>query len=60
MKNWRVWMKGLAAAFVSAAATAVAGAAVTKLHDLRTMGVMTLAAGIAGAALYLKQSPLPK
>jgi hypothetical protein len=57
--TWAVWGKGLAAAFVSAAATAAAGAVATKLSDLRGLGAMALVAGIMGAVLYLRQSPLP-
>jgi hypothetical protein len=60
MENWQVWVKGLAAAFVSAAATAASGAAATKLSDLRGIAVMALVSGIAGALLYLKQSPIPR
>ncbi|MGH9445490.1 MAG: hypothetical protein ACRD3O_07175 [Terriglobia bacterium] len=60
MLNFEVWGKGLAAAFVSAAATAASGVAVTRLHDLREVGVTALVAGIAGAVLYLRQSPIPK
>ena len=60
MADWRIWAKGLLAAFVSAAATAASGAAVTKFSDLSGIGVMALVAGIAGTALYLKESPLPK
>jgi hypothetical protein len=55
-----IWLKGLVAAFVSAAATAASGAAATRLSDLRAIGVMALVSGIAGALLYLKQSPVPK
>lgn len=60
MKAWEIWGKGLAAAFISAAVTAISGGVVTKLGDLRAVGVMALVSGIAGALLYLKQSPVPK
>jgi hypothetical protein len=58
--TWQVWAKGLLAAFISAGATAASGAAVTKLSDLRGIGVMALVSGITGALLYLRQSPVPK
>jgi hypothetical protein len=58
--SWEVWLKGLAAAFISAGATAASGAVLTKISDLRGIGVMALVSGISGALLYLKQSPLPK
>jgi hypothetical protein len=58
--TWQVWVKGLLAAFISAGATAASGAAVTKLSDLRGIGVMALVSGITGALLYLRQSPVPK
>jgi hypothetical protein len=60
MKTWQIWGKGLLAAFLSAAVTAASGAAVTKLSDLRGVGVMTLVSAVAGALMYLKQSPIPK
>jgi hypothetical protein len=60
MTNWRVWLRGLLAAFISAGATAASGAAATKLSDLRGIAVMALVSGIAGAVLYLRQSPIPK
>jgi hypothetical protein len=55
-----VWLKGLAAAFISAAATAASGAVATKLSDLRAIGVMALVSGITGTIMYLRQSPVPK
>lgn len=58
--SWQVWLKGLGAAFICAAATAASGAAVTKLSDLKGVGVMALVSGISGVILYLKQSPIPK
>jgi hypothetical protein len=60
MKSWEIWGKGLLAAFISAAATAASGVAATRLSDLRGIAVMAVMAGVAGALLYLKQSPIPK
>lgn len=58
--SWQAWAKGLLAAFISAAATGASGAAITRLGDLRGVGVMALVSGVMGAILYLKQSPIPK
>lgn len=66
MTDWRIWLKGLIAAVVSAAANAtllviVSPAAFNFSHGgLRNLGAVTLASAIVGAALYLKQSPVPK
>ncbi len=60
LMSWQVWLKGLLAAFISAGATAASGATLTRISDLRGIGVMALVSGIAGALLYLKQSPVPK
>lgn len=60
MQNAEVWLKGLAAAFISAAATSIAGAVITNFHDLRTAALTGLVSGAVGAVLYLKQSPVPK
>jgi hypothetical protein len=60
LASWEVWAKGLLAAFISAGVTAVSGATLTRISDLKGIGVMALVSGIAGALLYLKQSPVPK
>jgi hypothetical protein len=60
MNSWEVWLKGLVAAFVSAGATAASGATLTRISDLKGIGVMALVSGITGVVLYLKQSPIPK
>ncbi|MBI5683573.1 MAG: hypothetical protein HZC54_00700 [Verrucomicrobia bacterium] len=64
------WIYGLAAAFIGGAATAItADQALSMAHrmgmdvpvlNFKAMGIVALAAGIYSAAMYLKQSPLPK
>jgi hypothetical protein len=58
------WLKGLIAAFVSSAANSITNMIVApdtfNLHEgMGRLGATTLIAGIIGAALYLKQSPVP-
>lgn len=66
MKSWQVWVKGLIAAVVSAAANSIslmiASPATFNFSNggLRNLGTVTLASALVGAALYLKQSPVPK
>lgn len=63
--NWKIWIHGLAATTISAAATAVT---VTLLapekfklpDDLFLLGKVSLGAGIYSAACYLKKSPVPQ
>lgn len=66
MKNWQVWGKGLLAAVISAVANSllliIASPATFNFSNggLRNLGTVSLASAIVGAALYLKQSPVPK
>lgn len=60
-----LWIKGLIAAIISGAANAITVAIVDPVeylhseHSLRKLGAVALVSGIVGAAMYLKQSPLP-
>ena len=75
MQKWlslEIWLKGLAAASISGAANGVVtGFAAIGIdpqhfnlaagfhHTLAIGGVSAALSGILGAAMYLKQSPLP-
>lgn len=60
-----IWIKGLAAAIISAASNAVvlALADPSKFNPSRAgwhdLGIVALLSAITGAAAYLKQSPVP-
>ncbi len=65
----RIWLRGLVSAFISGGATALTadqgislanrlGADVQPLN-LQAIGIVFLSAGLSGAAMYLKQSPIP-
>lgn len=62
--DWLLWLRGLVAAIINGAATAITTAIVAPDQFNLTTGkgnlisVMVVAA-IFGAASYLKQSPLP-
>ncbi len=58
MKDWRIWLKGLAAAAISASATVLTGFAIepSQWHLVLKLAAID---GIKAAAAYLKQSPLP-
>lgn len=64
--NWEVWLKGLIAAIVSSAANTVSVLIADPSHfspgvaGWKNLGVVALVSAIVGAALYLKQSPVPK
>lgn len=60
----RVWLRGLIAAAVSAASNAVTVMIVEPQHfnmqdGLGKVGQVALVSAIVGAALYLKQHPVP-
>lgn len=70
--RWKVWLKGLAAAAVSGAASGVsAGASANMLApetfnmnggflmSLKLMAMTAIISGLGGAILFLKQSPIP-
>ncbi|MDE3178917.1 MAG: hypothetical protein KGM47_10110 [Acidobacteriota bacterium] len=65
--KWQVWLKGLAAAVISSAANSVSVLLADPSHfspgaagGFRNLGIIALISAIVGAALYLKQSPVPK
>ncbi len=64
MKNWKHWAKGLLAAIIGGASNAVVLVVVDPQHfnfsDLATLARVVSGTAIVSAALYLKQSPLPK
>jgi hypothetical protein len=67
MMNWRIWLKGLIAAVISSAANSVSVLIADPRHfnpsvagGFRNLGIVALVSAIVGAALYLKQSPVPK
>lgn len=63
--TWQHWLKGLVAAAVSGVANSITNVMVAPetfnfQSGLRKLGESAAVAGILGAALYLKQSPVPK
>lgn len=59
-KNWRIWLKGLASAAISGGATGIVVAlSAPQGYGFKNLAVVMLTAGVAGAALYIKQSPMP-
>lgn len=64
MKSWRLWVKGLLAAFIGGAANAVTVVVIDPVafnfadQWKKTAGA-ALVSGTVAAALYLKQSPVP-
>ncbi|MGH9325431.1 MAG: hypothetical protein ACRD2B_01880 [Terriglobia bacterium] len=65
--NWKMWLKGLFAAIVSSAANSISVLIADPSHfsptqsgGFRNLGIVALVSAIVGAALYLKQSPVPK
>lgn len=65
MKSLTTWLKGLIAAIVSATANAVVLTISDPQHfnpgraGWHDLGTVLIVSGIVGAALYLKQSPVP-
>jgi len=72
MNDWRVWLKGLLAAIISGSANGVVTAYSllgidsehfnlnTGLHNvLQVAGSVAVISGFLGAAMYLRQSPVP-
>lgn len=61
--NWKTWLRGLIAAIVSGASSAVSAMVVDptafNTSDLSKLGKVALASAIIGAVFYLKQSPIP-
>jgi hypothetical protein len=61
--SWKIWLQGLLGAVVSGTATTVgaAGAASAAGSPLaiKQIGGAAIGGALAGAVLYLKQSPIP-
>jgi hypothetical protein len=65
MKNWENWLKGLMAAVIGGAANAVTTVIVAPetfnfQGGLGKLGAVSGASALVSAAMYLKQSPIPK
>lgn len=63
--NWKLWLHGLAAAFIGGAANAISNIAVAPETfnfeaGLKKLLMSALVSGVLGAALYLKKSPVPE
>ena len=68
--QWESWLYGLFSGIISGVSTTILSViGVTavdqiglsiKQFDLRQLGMLATVSGIIGAAMYLKQSPLPK
>ncbi len=65
--TWQVWVKGLVAAVVSSAANSISVLIADPSHfnpeaasGFKNLGLIALVSAIVGAAMYLKQSPVPK
>ncbi|MGH9358210.1 MAG: hypothetical protein ACRD4Q_00035 [Candidatus Acidiferrales bacterium] len=65
--NLHAWLKGLMAAVISSAANSISVLVADPQHfnpgaagGFRNLGLVALVSAIVGAALYLKQSPVPK
>ncbi len=60
-KNWRIWLKGLLSAAISGGATGIAAAlSAPQPYEVKNLMIVMFTAGVAGAALYIKQSPIPE
>lgn len=60
-KPLRLWLRGLAAAVINSGATTVTALIVDPhtFADWDKLGKMAVVSAVLGAALYLKQHPLP-
>lgn len=65
--NWKLWLKGLVAAVVASAANSISVLIADPRHfnpseagGWRNLGTVAVVSAIVGAAMYLKQSPVPK
>lgn len=60
-KNWRIWLKGLLSAAISGGATGIAAAlSAPQPYGFKNLAIVMFTAGVAGAALYIKKSPIPE
>jgi len=63
--NWNKWLKGLLSAVIGGAANAITVSVVEPTsfnlqEGAGKLGTVALVSAIVAAAMYLKQSPLPK
>lgn len=58
-KNY-IWAKMLLSALISGGATGLAGAVTIPGANLKSVLFAAFVAGVAGAAMYLKRSPMPE
>jgi hypothetical protein len=64
LSNWKRWLNGLVGGFIGSGASAIANMVVDP-NDFNfgagmvKLGKVCLVSGIIGAALYLKQHPVP-
>ncbi len=64
MNDWKKWAKGLASAFIGAAANSITVVIVDPVNfnpvtQTKKVLIVALVSGALAVALYLKQSPLP-
>lgn len=64
MNDWKTWLYSLVAAFIQAAATSITVVVVDPIafnfgEQWQKTAAVALVSGLMGAALYLKDSPLP-
>lgn len=65
MKEWRTWLEGLIGAAIGGAASAITVMITDPMNynlqgGLSKLGTVAAVNAIVGAALYLKQRPVPK
>lgn len=64
MKNWRMWLHGLVSAVIGGAANSIVAMYVApetfNLQEMSKLSQLAFGSGVISAALYLKESPLPK
>lgn len=63
--NWRQWLRGLIGAVVNSAANSITVVIVDPINfNLQNgagkLGTVALVSAVVGAALYLKEHPLPE
>lgn len=58
MSTWRVWIRGLVAAYISGSASWILGMAIEPSQSALVLKLAALH-GLTAAAAYLKQSPVP-
>lgn len=65
MKDWKTWARGLIGACINGAASSITVVIVDPVQfnifqgGFRKLGIVCLVSAVFGAALFLKQNPLP-